>query len=130
MGSWGRMAALAMLASLALACASAPQTRRATDIKEIAGKWAGWATGFKSGRYHMKLIIAQDGRWRMLSEHPLWRGRPVFGTAAVEDDKYRFEAKELEEFSGTYTLQVGKTERWLIFMSDDGSTTAELRPDH
>ena len=57
----------------------------------------------------------------------MFKGKIFFGKIWVADDKFEV-FTEAPELRGTYTLHSKAESRWLVFMSDDGKTTAELIP--
>jgi hypothetical protein len=77
----------------------------------------------------MTLEIREDGEWRMraMGDPNMFKGNLFSGKAWVADDKFEV-FTETPELRGTYTLHANEGKRWLVFMSDDGKTTAELTP--
>jgi len=109
------------------ACTTFPPPQPAEDLKSIAGKWEGWGTNFRAGRFQIKLSVKENGRWEMIIDPPyLTFGRNFTGTAMIREEKFKFETNT-PGLSGTYTLHYLEGNRWLLFTSDDDDTRAQLR---
>ncbi len=123
---WGLLVSFAGVASI-LSCSTFPPPQPAKDVKSIVGKWEGWATSSKVGRFFIKLTVKQDGKWEMNTDPPYsMHGREFSGKATIRDEKFQL-TTDIPDLSGTYTLHFYEGKRWLVFRSDDGSNTAELR---
>lgn len=81
------------------------------------------------GRFYITLEIREDGEWKMRTtgDPNMFKGSQFSGKAWVADDKFEV-FTETPQLRGTYTLHANEGKRWLVFMSDDGRTTAELVP--
>ena len=118
-----------LLLALIFGCSTVPTAQTAKDIKSIRGKWEGWGDNRNYGRFFMTLEIREDGRWAMkaMGDPNMFKGNQFSGKAWVADDKFEV-FTENRQLRGTYTLHAKEDRRWLVFMSDDGNTTAELEP--
>ncbi len=81
----------------------------------------------KYGRFFITLVIREDGDWQMKMDVSFFKGVQFSGKGWIADGKFEV-FTENPELRGTYTLHAKDEKRWLIFMSDDGNTTAELVP--
>ena len=117
------------LLALIFGCSTLPTAQTATDVKSIRGKWEGWGENHSYGRFFMTLEIQEDGEWKMraMGDPNIFKGNQFSGKAWVADDKFEV-FTENPQLRGTYTLHANEGKRWLVFMSDDGKTTAELTP--
>lgn len=79
------------------------------------------------GRFYINLTVKENGKWEMTADPPYLRfGRNFSGTVRIIEEKFKFET-DTPGLSGSYTIHYPQDRRWLIFISDDGSTRAELR---
>jgi hypothetical protein len=118
--------AISLVAASVFACSTLPKAQPAKDLKSLAGKWEGWGTNRKYGRFFITLRIKEDGTWAMTTSTSYLGGTHFSGKASVLEGQLEM-FSENPQLRGTYTLHWGETERWLIFKSDDGNTTAELK---
>jgi hypothetical protein len=109
------------------ACSTFPPAQPAKDLRNIVGKWEGWATHLTTGRFYMNLTVKENGKWEMTTEPPyLNLGRNFSGTVSIREEKFQFRT-DTQGLSGTYTIHYFRDKRWLIFTNDDGDIRAELR---
>lgn len=120
---------IALLAALILGCSTLPTAQPAQDLKSIKGKWEGRGTNRKYGTFFMTLTIKEDGEWRMKTDASFFQGIEFSGKAWVGEGKFEFYSDN-PQLRGTLTLYSGGGERWLSFMSEDGNSTAELKPSY
>ena len=118
-----------LLLALIFGCSTLPTAQPAKDVKSIRGKWEGWGENMNYGRFYITLEIREDGEWKMkaMGDPNMFKGSQFYGKAWVADDKFEV-FTENPQLRGTYTLHANEGKRWLVFMSDDGKTTAELVP--
>ena len=121
-----RLLAISLVAASVCACATFPPAQPAKDLKSIVGKWEGKGMSRKYGSFFIVLRIREDGIWQMTTDASYFGGRQFSGKAWVGEGKFE-SYSDTPQLRGTYTLHSGEGERWLIFMSEDGETTAELR---
>jgi hypothetical protein len=118
---------ISLLLALIFGCSTLPTAQSAKDLKSIRGKWEGWGTNQMYGRFFITLVIRESGEWQMKTDVSFFKGIQFSGKAWVADGKFEFYS-ETPQLRGTYTLHAKEEQRWLVFMSDDGATTAELVP--
>lgn len=118
---------ISLVAASVFSCAARPTPQEAKDLKSLTGKWEGWGTNQKYGRFFITLRIIEEGTWEMSMNVSYFGGTHFSGKASVFEGKLEFYS-EVPQLRGSYTLHSGEAERWLVFKSDDGSTTAELKP--
>ena len=119
--------AISLVAASVFACSTFPPVQPAKDLKSIVGKWEGRGMSRKYGSFFIVLRIQEDGTWQMTTDAAYFGGRQFSGKAWVGEGKFE-SYSDTPQLRGTYALHSGEAERWLIFMSDDGDTTAELVP--
>lgn len=118
---------ISLLLALIFGCSTLPTAQPAKDLKSIRGKWEGWGANQKYGRLFITLVIRESGEWQMNTDVSFFQGRQFSGKAWVAEGKFEFYT-ETSQLRGSYTLHAKDEKRWLVFMSDDGNTTAELVP--
>jgi hypothetical protein len=119
---------ISLLLALIFACSTLPTAQTAKDLGSIRGKWEGWGTNQKYGRFFVTLTIRESGEWQMkMDTSIIFKGSQFSGKAWVTDGKVEV-FTENPQLRGTYTLHAKQDKRWLVFISDDGATTAELVP--
>jgi len=120
---------ISLLLALIFGCTTLPTAQIAKDLKSIRGKWEGWGENWNYGRFYMSLEIREDGEWKMkeMGDPNMFKGNQFSGKAWVADDKFEV-FTENPQLRGIYTLHAKEERRWLVFVSDDGKTTAELTP--
>ena len=116
-----------LLLALLFGCSTLPTAQMAKDLKSLSGKWEGWGTNQKYGRFFITLVIRESGDWQMKTDVSFFKGIQFSGKSWVADGKLEV-FTENPELRGTYTLHAKEEKRWLTFRSDDGLTTAELVP--
>ena len=116
-----------LLLALTFGCSTLPTVQTARDLKSIRGKWEGWGTNQMYGRFFITLIVREEGEWQMKTDASFFKGSQFSGKAWVADGKFEF-FSETPQLRGTYTLHAKEEKRWLVFISDDGNTTADLVP--
>jgi hypothetical protein len=120
---------ISLLLAVLFGCSTVPTAQPVKDVKSIRGKWEGWGENHNYGRFFITLEIREDGEWKMQTtgDPNMFKGNQFYGKTWIAEDK--FEAfTETPALRGAYTLHAGEGRRWLVFMSDDGKTTAELSP--
>ena len=125
----GYIFVIPLLLALIFGCSTLPTAQTAKDVRSIRGKWEGWGDNMNYGRFYITLEIREDGEWKMRTtgDPNMFKGSQFSGKAWVADDKFEV-FTETPQLRGTYTLHANEGKRWLVFMSDDGRTTAELVP--
>ena len=118
---------ISFLLALIFGCSTLPTAQTAKDMRYLSGKWEGWAANPKYGRFFITLVIRESGDWQMKTDASFFKGIEFSGKGWVADGKFEV-FTENPELRGTYTLHAKDEKRWLIFMSDDTNTTAELVP--
>jgi hypothetical protein len=118
-----------LLLAVIFGCSTLPTAQTAKDVKSIRGKWEGWGENHNYGRFFISFEVREDGEWKMkvTGDANMFKGNIFFGKIWVADDKFEV-FTEAPELRGIYTLHSKAESRWLVFMSDDGKTTAELIP--
>lgn len=118
------------MVALLFACSTMPPPSPAKDVNSIAGKWAGFGDHPHYGRIFMGLTIMPDGKWEMNTDRRLYTGRTNFsGTIWVDQDRFQL-VSTTPELNGTLILYFGKETRWLVYKSNDGNISTELRPSY
>ena len=115
------------LLALIFGCSTLPTAQPAKDMKYLSGKWEGWASNPKYGRFFMTLVIRESGEWQLKTDASFFKGIQFSGKGWIADGKFEV-FTENPELRGTYTLHSQGEKRWLDFMSDDTNTRAELIP--
>ena len=116
-----------LLLALLLSYSTLPTAQPAKDMKYISGKWEGWGSNPKYGRFFITLVIRENGDWQMKMDVPYFKATQFSGKAWLADGKLEV-FTENPQLRGAYTLHSKEEKRWLVFLSDDGDTKAELVP--
>ena len=110
-----------VLAALTGGCASLPPARPVTNVNQIAGKWQGTGSG-PGGSIPVTQTINADGSYTTVVPAGTFTGK-----IAVVDGKLRGKSDQTGT-SGTYALHEGDGRRVLVYRSDDGRISSELKP--
>jgi hypothetical protein len=121
-----RFLVICIAVTLLSACSTLPPPEEAKDIASIIGRWEGWGSVSPLGPIYIKLLVREGGQWEMTTRPGfLSYGNQFNGRAMVEEGKFAFDT-DTPGLSGTSTLYYKEGKRFMVFISNDGNTKAEL----
>jgi hypothetical protein len=118
------MLAFFLIAISIAGCASLPPAKSVTSLGQIAGKWQGTgSSGY--GSTPVTQTINPDGTYTaVLASGP--RAGTYTGKITLVEGRLHGKGDQTGS-TGTYTLHEGEGQRVLVYKSDDGALTSELK---
>jgi hypothetical protein len=101
---------------------TAAESKWISSIKSVVGKWEGTISSGRAGSSPYVLTINEDGSWIGAGSNQIFKG-----TLALLNGQLRYKS-ETTGRTGAMTLTETNGQNSLLIVTDDGSTTGELRP--
>jgi hypothetical protein len=121
-----RFLVISIAVILVSACSTLPPPEEAKDVASIRGRWEGWGSVSPLGPIYIKLSVREGGKWEMTTRPDFSSyGNQFTGRVMVEEGKFAFDT-DTPGLSGTSTLYYKEGKRFMLFISNDANTKAEL----